>query len=302
MNPPARNDDSAAYTERIIDEVCYALGVGRSGLRRKLLGPFLRLPAGRFGRIAARADSGVRDGGISGGSRLILPDVNMTVSARKAELIPADGPLLVVSNHPGGLDSIAILSCLPRKDTSVLISDVPFTRTFVLAREHFIFVPLRTGGRGPALRASIDHLGKGGSLLLFPHGDVEPDPEVGPGASEALQKWSRSIEIMLRAVPACRLQVTVASGALLPRFSRSLLVRIRKSPVRRQKLAEVFQLCQQTVFPRSVRTHVHISFAPPVLGSELARGEVMPAVLKIAHGLLEDHLAALATPAQGNDL
>jgi 1-acyl-sn-glycerol-3-phosphate acyltransferase len=299
VNAPAEKENPAAYTERIIDEVCYALGVGRSGVRRKLLGPLLRLPARRFGRLAARADSATRDSGITGGSRRILPDINMTVSARRKELIPADGPLLVVSNHPGGLDSIAILSCLPRKDTSVLISDVPFTRAFVVAREHFIYVPLRTGGRGPALRAAIDHLRKGGSLLLFPHGDVEPDPELGPGASGGLQKWSRSIEIMLREVPACRLQAAIASGALLPRFARSPLVKIRKTPVRRQKLAEVIQLCQQVVFPRSVRTQVHISFARPVLASDLVRGEAMPAVIRIARVLLEDHLAALSAARRG---
>jgi len=293
MNPPAEKENSAGYRERIIDEICYALGVGRSGLRRQLLGPLFRRPAGRLGRIAARADRAVSDSGLSGGARRILPDCNMTVSARGAELIPADGPLLVVSNHPGALDSIAILSCLPRKDTSVLISDVPFTRTFLVARRHFIYVPLRTGGRGPALRASIDHLRRGGALLLFANGDVEPDPELGPGAAEAIQNWSRSIEIMVREVPECRLLVAIMSGVLMPRFARNPFVRIRKAPARRQKLAEVLQLCQQVIRPRSVRTHVHISFARPALGGELATGEIMPAVVKIARELLTDHIAAL---------
>lgn len=293
MNLPAETENAASYTERIIDEVCYALGVGREGVRRRLLGPLFRLPARRLGRIASRADRAVIDAGLSGGSRLILPDLNMTVSARGAELIPADGPLLAIANHPGALDSIAILSCLPRKDTSVLISDVPFTRAFMVARRHFIYVPLRTEGRGPALRASIAHLRRGGSLLVFPHGDVEPDPEIGPGAAEAFQNWSRSIEIMVRAVPECQILVAIASGVLLPRFARSPFVRLRKSPVRQQKLAEVIQLCRQMVFPRSVGTRVHISFARPVSGGNLARSEIMPAAVRTARALLEDHLAAL---------
>jgi len=133
-------------------------------------------------------------------------------------------------------------------------------------------------------------------LLLFANGDVEPDPELGPGAAEAIQNWSRSIEIMVREVPECRLQAAIASGVLMPRFARSPFVRIRKAPARRQKLAEVVQLCQQMVRPRSVRTHVHISFARPALGRDLARGEIMPAVVKIARELLEDHLAALSNP------
>ena len=112
-----------------------------------------------------------------------------------------DGPLLVVSNHPGAFDSVAILSCIPREDVKVLLSDVPFTRAFTSARRYFIYVPPDASGRMTTLRASIDHLKSGGALLIFAHGDVEPDPEVSPGADESIQDWSRSIEIMLGEVP-----------------------------------------------------------------------------------------------------
>lgn len=293
MNPLTNTEGAAVYRERIIDEVCYALGVGRSGAMRRLLGPLLRRPAARLGRIAARADEEAGRSGLSGGARRILPDFNLTVSARGTELIPAAGPLLIVSNHPGALDSIAILSRIPRKDVSVLISDVPFTRTLPSAARHFIFVPLRSGGRGPALRSSIGHLRKEGALLLFAHGDVEPDPEVSPDADISFQDWSRSIELMLRAVPECRLQVAIASGVLMRRFLNSPLVKIRRTPARQQKLAEALQLCRQAISPRSVRNHVHISFARAVAGKEMGAGEWMPAVLGIARKLLREHLAAL---------
>ncbi|MBN2409833.1 MAG: hypothetical protein JXE07_08855 [Candidatus Aminicenantes bacterium] len=294
--------NAAAYRERIIDEVCYALGVGRSGVMRRLLGPLFRRPASRFGRISAGADEEVDRSGLSGGARRILSELNMTVSARRADLIPADGPLLIASNHPGALDSIAILSSIPRKDVSVLLSDVPFTRAFSAARRHFIYVPKKTGGRGATLRVSIDHLKNGGALLVFAHGDVEPDPEVSPGAVEAIQDWSRSIEIMLREVPECRLLVTIASGVLVRRFLNGPIVRVRKTPARRQKLAEVLQLCRQAISPRSVRAVVHISFSKPVTGKDLIGDEMMSAVIKIARELLEDHLAALqAHPHRATD-
>jgi hypothetical protein len=293
MDSGGEKEDAACYREKIIDEICYALGVGRSGIGRRLLGPLFRIPAGRLGGIAARADREAARSGLSGGARRILPDFNLTVSSRRAELIPANGPLLIVSNHPGALDSIAILSCIPRTDVSVLISDVPLTRALSAARKHFIFVPMHAGARGPALRTSIDHLKCGGALLLFAHGDVEPDPELGPGASEALENWSRSIDIMLRQVTECRLQMAITSGVLMRRFVRSPLVKIRKNTTRRQKLAEALQFCQQVVFPRSVRIHVHISFGKPVNGADLGGTERMPAVIRISRKLLEDHLAAL---------
>jgi hypothetical protein len=296
MSQPPERKHVAVYREKIIDEIGYALGIGRSGVMRRLLGPLVKRPADRFGRIAARADAEVESSGISGGARRILTDFSLTVSARGTELIPAEGPLLVVSNHPGALDSVAIMSCIPRKDLKVLLSDVPFTRTFSTARRYFIYVPPETGGRSATLRASIDHLRSGGSLLVFAHGDVEPDPEVSPGAWESIQDWSRSVEIMLRQVPESWLQVTIASGVLARKFVRNPIVRIRKSPARRQKLAEVLQLSQQMVFPRSVRTHVHVSFAGPIKGVDLAKREVMPALVRIARTLLEDHLASWRIP------
>ncbi|MBP1768600.1 MAG: hypothetical protein H6P98_2715, partial [Candidatus Aminicenantes bacterium] len=132
----------------------------------------------------------------------------------------------------------------------------------------------------------------GGCLLVFAHGDVEPDPEVSPGAAESIQQWSRSVEIMLRRAPDARLQVAIVSGVLAPKFVRSPLVRIRKSPARRQKLAEVLQLSQQMIFPRSVRTHVHISFARAVQRMESNGEAIMSVLVRTAGALLEDHLSS----------
>lgn len=280
------------YREKIVGEICYALGLRRDGLARRLLAPVFRWPAGRFGRIAARADLEAERSGISGAARRILPDLSLAPSARGTEKIPVDGPLLLVSNHPGAYDSVAILSCVPRRDIKVFISDVGFTRAFSAASGYFIYVPKVADGRTAALRESIGHLKAGGALLIFAHGDVEPDPELGPGANEALGDWSRSVSIMLRRVPETRLQVAIASGVLMPKFLRHPLVRIRKTAPRRQKLAEVLQMSQQMLFPRSVRTDVHISFAEPVRGSALPDGDPMDAVIAIARGLLADHLAA----------
>jgi len=297
VNRSSEREQAAVYGEKIVDEICYALGVSRSGVMRRLLGPLFRSPARRFGRMAACADSEVRSSGLSGGARRILPELALKTTVRGAENVPDRGPLLVASNHPGAFDSLAIMSCVPRKDLKVVLSDVPFTRALSAAGQHFIYVPPDATGRVRALRASIDHLRRDGSLLTFPHGDVEPDPELGPGAAEAIQDWSPSIEIMLRRVPEIRLQVVISSGVLLPKFVHSPIVRIRKTAATRQKLAEVLQISRQMVLPQSVRTHVHISFAKPVQGMDLIGDEMMPAVIRIARRLLEDHLTALKNPA-----
>jgi hypothetical protein len=290
MNKSAEQEEVRGYKEKIIDEIFYALGLSRSGVMRRLLGPLFRPPANRLGRISASADSEARCSGITGGARRILPDLSLKPVVMGAENIPLEGPLLVASNHPGAYDAIAILSCIPRKDVKVVISDVGFTRAFSFASPYFIYTPKDIAGRTTALRTSIEHLNSGGGLLIFAHGDVEPEPELSPGAGEAIQDWSRSIEIMLRRVPETWLLVTIASGVLMPRFMKSPIVKIRRTVPGRQKLAEVLQMSRQMIFPQSIQTNLHISFAEPVKGMDLADDELMPAVIKIARRLLDDHL------------
>jgi 1-acyl-sn-glycerol-3-phosphate acyltransferase len=294
MNPSPEREQAVLYRDKIINEICYTLGLSRNGLMRRLLGPLFRYPASRLGRIAARADHEVGISGLSGGARRILPDLSLQPSVRGADAIPAAGPLLIVSNHPGGFDSIAILSCIPRKDLKVVLSDVPFTRAFSAARRYFIYVPPDVAGSTATLRASIDHLKNGGALLTFPYGDVEPDPELSGGSAESFQDWSRSIEIMLREVPNAWLQVAIISGVQMSKLMRSPILKIRKTAPRRQKLAEVLQIIRQIIFPPRVRTNVHVSFAKPIKASELAKGKLMPSVITITRRLLDDHMITLS--------
>ena len=291
MRPLPDFEAAALYREKITDEIFKALGLSGHGVMRRWLGPVFRFPAGRFGGIIARANEGFRSSGLSGGCRRILTEMSLRVTARGTERIPGDGPLLVVSNHPGAYDSVAIMASVPRRDLKVILSDVPFTRAFAAGHNHFIFAPLDAAGRATALRASMDHLQSGGSLLFFPHDEVEPDPETSPGAMASLRDWSRSIEIILRRVPETRLQVTMASGILMPRFLHHPLAKIRRSAPKRQKLAEFLQVIQQMIFPRSVRPDIHLSFAEPVVGRDFLNGDPMAAVREAAGRLLEEHLA-----------
>ena len=115
-----------------------------------------------------------------------------------------------------------------------------------------------------ALRQAVAHLQAGGALMLFPHGDVEPDPASMPGAHKALGDWSPSVEVLLRKAPQAVLQIVIASGVLLPRFAGSPVVRIRRKPEHRQKLAEIIQVIQQLLFPRSLESRVQPLFGRPV--------------------------------------
>ena len=281
------------YREKITDEIVRALGFSPDGLARRLLGPLFMYPAGRFAGIVARADDEAASSGLSGAARSILADFSLAPVVWGAEAVPKAGPLLIAANHPGAYDSLAIMSSVPRKDLKVVLSDVGFTRAFAAARGYFIYAPPTTAGRTQALRASIRHLRSGGALLLYAHTEVEPDPETSPGAREALDDWSRSIEIILLRVPGTKLQAAISSGILMRRFLASPLVRVRRDPARRQKLAEFLQVSWQMVRPRSVRPRIHLSFSAPVGREDLPRDGLMPAVIGMARRLLEGHLAAV---------
>ena len=276
--------------DKIMDEISFAMGLGRSGLQRMLIRPLVWLPASRFARVAARFDQHVPEEGIPGGARQLLGDLRIRVLARGADRIPTRGPLLIVSNHPGAYDSVAIASQVPRADLKILASDVPFLRAVPHTNQKFIYVPSQSNGKMAALRQAIQHLQSGGALMIFAHGDVEPDPGFMQGAWEAIGDWSASVEVMLRKVPEAWLQVVIASDVLFAAYVRSPLTRLRSSAARQQKLAEVFQVIQQLVLPGSLRNEVRLSFARPVRGSELGGQGAMGQVVEIGRQLLAEHL------------
>jgi hypothetical protein len=176
----------------------------------------------------------------------------------------------------------------------VVVSDVPFMHALPAASACFVPVSMDPIERMGALRASIRHLQSGGALLIFAHGDVEPDPAFMPGAEQELGNWSPSIEVMLRKVPQTRLQIAIASGVLLPRFVHSPITRLRREPAARQKLAEFLQISQQMLAPQSVRAPVTVSLGLPIstesLRAEAGAGRWMPVIVRLARAQLREHL------------
>ena len=203
--PPPDNKEVMRLQNRIIDEVLFALGMARTGWARSLFGPLFLWPAHHFAAIVAKFQSMVPEIGFGLTARQALPEFNARVTAHGLDLVPSSGPLIVASNHVGGVDTLAVASCIPRKDLKIMVSDIGFLHAMSIAEDFFIFVPVDAPGRMVALHKAIEHLQTGGSVLVFAHGEVEPDPELMPGASESIGEWSPSLEVMLRKVPAARL-------------------------------------------------------------------------------------------------
>lgn len=293
MADPIPSPDPQEVTRlqnRIIDEILFALGMRRTGWARDLLGPLFLWPAHHFASIMAKFQVLIPEIGVGSTARKMLPEFNADVTAYGLDLVPMNGPLIVASNHVGGVDSLAVASCIPRKDLKIMVSDVGFFHTMSVAAEYFIFVPFDTAGRMVALHKAIEHLQSGGSILIFAHGEVEPDPELMPGASESIGEWSPSLEIMLRKVPAAQLQISIVSGLIHRSFMRNPIILLRRTLFARQKLTEFIQIMQQMLFPKSVHTEVHISLSSPLSRSDFGNESIMPSVIQTGQSLLAEHI------------
>jgi len=94
--------------------------------------------------VAARFDENVATYGFREAVIRLLPRFTSGVRAQGTERIPVDGPLLMLSNHPGTVDGLVIAAQLPRPDLKTIISGVPFIRSRRAAAYHLILSRLDT--------------------------------------------------------------------------------------------------------------------------------------------------------------
>ncbi len=277
----------------VIDEIVYALGAKKGGIIRNVLAPLLQNPAKKLAEILADFYDGVVNKSPSQGATDTLPKFNVEVQRSGNQNMPMSGPHLLISNHPGGLDSVAILSCIPRADIKVLVSDVVLMRKLDYLNRHSIFVDFKALGGMSALREAISHLNQGGILLLFARGEVEPDPACFPGAVESIDKWSPSLEIMLRKSPSTSVQILSVSGAILPRFAAHPLTKLRRRPETRQKLAEVMQMVTSLYYPEKAKTRLNIRFSEVLENAVIPRESIMPFITSYAKAEMSAHISAI---------
>jgi hypothetical protein len=288
------NDQISALTSQITDELFAAFGLGAKSWPCRLFWPVFWPPAHLFARLTAEIEQNTAQFGLTEAARRLLPLFVKDVQVIGAENIPAQGPLLIASNHPGAYDSVAIVANLPRPELKVVVSDIPLLRNLPALDRRFIYTVSGAHGRMTALRNIIRHLQDGGASLIFATGVVDPDPAVLPGAEEKLADWSPSLELALRRVPEARLLPTIVSGVLSPVSLRSPLLRLQKEAWRQRKLAEFLQVIQQIIWKRDYGLTPRLSFGEPLtaeeLGSRNPSGEIMPEIIAQARSLLARHM------------
>jgi 1-acyl-sn-glycerol-3-phosphate acyltransferase len=255
--------------------------VGRAaGLRveimRRLIGPAADHVAGRF----VTYDRALGEAGMRHGSAWIVDDATGGVTVEGRERVPAHGPLLVVANHPGLSDAVALLAALGREDAWIVTANYPFLRAMRLASRRFVFVSDDRADRLSDFRRIVSRLRSGETVLVFPAGGLELDPALSRVAALAsLATWSRSIELLARLVDDTVVVPAAISGVVSRSAFDHRLSRHRDLPKERQRMATLLQLA----FPRYRANCVTIRFGEPIRGD--AR-DVHAAVIEAMHALI----------------
>ena len=244
----------------------------------------------RFSKLVLGMDREIELHGSAAGARWLLSYFVSGYKAFGEEIIPKDGPLLIVSNHPASYDGMLISAFINRPDYKIIIGEIPPYRYLPNLRSHVIFSPpvKNTFGRMQTMRIAIQHLKDGGSLLIFPRGGIEPDPAFMPNPDAEFNKWSRSLETFLKRVPRTRVLVTIVSGVIAQTSMQHPITWFRRARPDRQRLAFIYQIIRQVLSGREL-----FGLTPRVTFGEVLSGTnykyILSAVEQSARRVLIQH-------------
>lgn len=292
-------DSTAVHDLAIInvDDLLESLGMGNIRRGRRLLHSLLYFAGRRFALKVKDYDDGVEQFGLQAGSRRILNQFVDSFTVTGQECLPDAGPLLVLANHPGMTDTVALFASLPRNDLRVVATDRPFLRALPATRKQLIFVPPEGDGRISTLRSIAAHLRSGGAVLTFPAGEIEPDPACMPGALRSLERWSDSVGFFARLVPDACIVPAIVSGVIAAPSLHHPFTRLRRRQNDREKLAASLQIVVRTFYPRMWPVHVKVQFGAPLAPARLVElrdpGKITGAVVDYVRDfMLENRIAS----------
>jgi 1-acyl-sn-glycerol-3-phosphate acyltransferase len=260
---PAANaspDHLEAVTRACVDDLLSAFGLGDTSRWRLPLELVSRIPARRLARQISVYDWIVGEWGLAAGGAWALEQMSRDAQVGGGENVPREGPLLLVSNHPGLADAVALFAATPRTDLRVVAAERPLLEALPNTKRHLLTVPETSPGRLGLVRAATRHLQRGGAVLTFPGGRIEPDPVVLPGAVEALDRWSSSVDLFARLTPGLTIVPAVVSGVISPAALRNPLTRLRRRRRDREWLAATLQMLMPALRDVTVR----VEFGSPV--------------------------------------
>lgn len=268
--------DLERVTNAILYEIQGVMGLAQSRLAQWPIRSIFGSPARRLASLLVHLDQDIARNGLSAAAGNLLAMFVQDARVECLQGIPKDGPLLVVSNHPGAYDLLILVANLLRDDLKIISSDIAIFRHLPSVAPHFITITDDSYRRMLSLRSALRHLRDGKALLIFPRGEVEIDPSLSADAAQGIDRWSFSLDLILRTVPQTRSVVAIVSDVFSPRWFNHPILRLWKRPEQRQKIAEIIQVAEQLARSRKLPLTPRVCFSPPLMFSEAGEKSAPP--------------------------
>ncbi|MGZ6316244.1 MAG: 1-acyl-sn-glycerol-3-phosphate acyltransferase [Anaerolineales bacterium] len=277
-----------SLTQINLDDLVSAFGWQHHARLSRMVRAVFHRPARDFARQMRDFDHAIGARGLAEAAclteRLYVRDVRVF----GADCLPA-GPCLFLANHPGMTDTLALFTALARPDLRVIALDRPFLLSLPNLSRQLYYVTDSPQERVSLVRRVHRHLKAGGSVLTFPAGHNEPDPDVYPGAVDSLQAWMDSVGVFVRlapeiaVVPVCVRSVSWAAMAHHP------LVHLRRTADDQQLLASAMQLLSNVAL-RMRPVTVKVQIGDPIYAGDLGSTDtavIHRAVLRSMQSMIE---------------
>jgi hypothetical protein len=241
-------------------ELVAALGMREAPalVRRGLALPFYAASRS-LGDTLARLQEDVPRLGLPAAASRALVRFGVTAQASGADVTA--GPCLILANHPGAYDALALMRAIARRDLLILAADREFLRALGGLAPHLALVGDAAAERARALKTSLSWLRRGGALLHFPAGKIEPDADFEPDSSRWLEAWQPGVSALAAACGRVHGRVLVAGvrGVHSARAKRLLLNRLAE----RRGITTLSPLVQIVGGLRDVHARVRLEETEP---------------------------------------
>jgi hypothetical protein len=280
-----------ALTQINLDDLVSAFGLRDYSAGARMLRRLFYSPARRFATHMAEFDREIGDCGLPEAARSVQRRYVKDVRVHNRERIPT-GPILVVSNHPGMTDTTSIFAALGRADLKTVALPRPFLAALPNMSRQLLFVMDDGTSRMSLVREASRHLRECGAVLTFPAGNIEPDPDIDPEAAASLTGWNPSVGLFVRNAPETAIVPLVVRGVVWHKAARHPLLRLKRSPREKEKLAAALQLL--SMLTSGIRpVTVHVQAGRPIYPSNRERSSaraIHEAVLVEMKTLIEQPL------------
>ena len=280
-----------ALTQINLDDLVASFGWENKPLPASMLRRVFANAARKFASQMVEFDNAVGESNLAEATRQLMQKYYVQgVRVHGREHIPASGPALFLSNHPGMADTLSLFAAIHRADLKIIALHRPFLEHLVNTTERLFFIDDDPAKRMNAVRRVSAHLKAGGSVLTFPAGKIEPDPMIYEGALDSLDKWTDSAGVFLRFARDVRIVPALVSGVIWERSARHWLTRLKRTRIEREKLAAALQLLAM-VTRGAKPTTVHVRFAEPVTLEEVGSTDsdaIHAKVIERMQGLIQD--------------